>query len=100
RARTAPGHDHRAPAQGRVVALLHRRVERVHVHVDDLALGWNGRGLHCPVIVDRSGARGGAGAPAMAPPAHGRPRITMLARAVHRPSRLKQLIETPASGTL
>src|SRR5690606_26622948 len=34
---TAPGHHHRAAAQRRIVALLHRGVERVHVDVDDLA---------------------------------------------------------------
>src|SRR5690606_27701011 len=37
RARPAPGHHHRAATQARVVALLHGRVERVHVDVDDLA---------------------------------------------------------------
>ena len=38
RARAAPRDDHRPAAQGRVVALLDGRIERVHVDVQDLAL--------------------------------------------------------------
>ena len=39
RTRASPGHDHRPAAQGRIVALLHRSVERIHVDVHDLAEG-------------------------------------------------------------
>ena len=46
RAGAAPGHHHRAAAQRRVVALLHRRVERVHVHMDDLARGGRAGRIH------------------------------------------------------
>src|SRR5262249_32981261 len=42
RAQAAPGHHHGAAAQGGIVALLHRGVERIHVDVDDLAHGSDG----------------------------------------------------------
>src|SRR5271169_1540156 len=37
RAIAQPGNDHRIPAQMRIIALLNRSVERVHVDMDDFS---------------------------------------------------------------